>query len=50
MNCYIWRIALYGVDKLTLLKVGSKYFRSFEMWCWLRKGRLLGSIEWEMKY
>jgi hypothetical protein len=35
-NCYIWSIALYGAETLTLRKVDQKYLESFEMWCWRR--------------
>jgi hypothetical protein len=36
LKCYIWRIALYGVENWTLRKLYQKYLESFEMWCWRR--------------
>jgi hypothetical protein len=36
VKCYIWSIALYGVETWTLRKVDQKYLESFEMWCWRR--------------
>jgi len=36
VKCYIWSIALYGAETLTLLAVDQKHFQSFEMWCWRR--------------
>jgi hypothetical protein len=36
VKCYLWSIALYGVEKWTLRKVDQKYLESFEMWCWRR--------------
>jgi len=34
IKCYIWSIALYDAETRTLQKVGLKYLKSFEMWCW----------------
>jgi hypothetical protein len=36
VKCYIWSVALYGVETWTLRKVDQKYLESFEMWCWRR--------------
>jgi hypothetical protein len=36
VQCYIWSIALYGAETLTLWKIDQKYLESFEMWCWRR--------------
>jgi hypothetical protein len=34
VKCYIWSIALYGVETWTLRKLDQKYLESFGMWCW----------------
>jgi hypothetical protein len=34
VKCYIWSIALYGAETLTLRAVDQKHLESFEMWCW----------------
>ena len=36
VKCYIWIIALYGVETWTLRAVDQKHLESFEMWCWRR--------------
>jgi hypothetical protein len=36
VKCYIWCIALYGVETWTLRAVDQKHLESFEMWCWRR--------------
>jgi hypothetical protein len=36
VKCYIWSIALYGVETWTLQKLDHKYLESFEIWCWRR--------------
>ena len=36
VKCYIWSIALYGVETWTSRAVGQKHLGSFEMWCWRR--------------
>jgi hypothetical protein len=36
MKCYIWSIALSGVETWTLRKLDQKYLEGFEMWCWRR--------------
>jgi hypothetical protein len=40
VKCYIWSIALYGVETWTLRKVDQKYLESFEMWCWRRMEKI----------
>jgi hypothetical protein len=40
VKCYIWSIALYGAETLTLRKVDHKYLGSFEMWCWRRMEKI----------
>ena len=37
---YIWRIALYGAENLTLRKVYQKYQEGFEMWCCRRMEKI----------
>ena len=32
VRCYVWSIALYDSETLTLRKVERKYLKSFEMW------------------
>ena len=34
VKCYIWSIALYGAENLTLRAVDQKHLESFEMWYW----------------
>jgi hypothetical protein len=34
LKCYIWSIALYGVETWMLQAVDQKHLESFEMWCW----------------
>jgi len=34
VKCYIWSIALYGAEILTLRAVDQKHLENFEMWCW----------------
>jgi hypothetical protein len=36
VKCYIWSIALYGVETWTLRKVDEKCLESVEMLCWWR--------------
>jgi hypothetical protein len=36
VNCYVWNIALYGAETLTLRAVDQKHLESFEIWCWRR--------------
>jgi len=36
VNCYIWSIALYIVQTLTLRKVDQKCQKNLDMWCWRR--------------
>ena len=42
VKCYIWSIALYGAETLTLRAVDQKQLESFEMWCW----RMVEKISW----
>jgi hypothetical protein len=42
VKCYIWSIALYGAETLTLRAVDQKHLESFEMWCWRR----MENISW----
>ena len=37
---YVWSIALYGFEVLTLRKLEQKYLESFEMWCWMRMEKI----------
>jgi hypothetical protein len=39
-KCYIWSIALYGVETWTLRAVDQKHLGSFEMWCWKRMEKI----------
>jgi len=41
--CYMWSIALYGVETWTLRKVNSEYLGSFEM-CVGERWRSVGPI------
>jgi len=40
VKCYIWSIALYGAEKLTIRAVDQKHLESFEMWCWRRMEKI----------
>jgi len=40
VKCYIWSIALYGVETWTLWAVDQKHLESFEMWCWRRMEKI----------
>jgi hypothetical protein len=40
VNCYIWSIALYGVETWTLRAVDQKHLESFEMWRWRRMDKI----------
>jgi hypothetical protein len=40
VKCYIWSIALYGVETWTLRKLDQKYLESFEVWCWRRMEKI----------
>jgi hypothetical protein len=40
VKCYIWCIALYGAETLTLWKVDQKCLESFEVWCWRRMEKI----------
>ena len=36
VKCYIWSVALYGVETGTLRVVDQKHLECFDMWCWRR--------------
>ena len=40
VKCYIWSMALYGAETLTLRKADQKNLESFEMWCWRRMEKI----------
>ena len=40
MKCYVWSIALYGAENLTLRAMDKKHLESFEMWCWRRMEKI----------
>jgi hypothetical protein len=40
VKCYIWSIALCGVETWTLQKLDLKYLESSEMWCWRRMEKI----------
>ena len=40
VKCYIWSMALYGVETWTLQAVDQKHLESFEMWCWRRMEKI----------
>jgi hypothetical protein len=40
VKCFIWNIALYGVEMWTLRKADQKYLESFEMRCWRRMEKI----------
>jgi hypothetical protein len=42
VKCYVWSIALYGVETWTLRAVDQKNLESFKMWCW----RSMEKISW----
>ena len=37
---YIWSIALFSDETVTLRKIDQKYVESFEMWCWRRMEKI----------
>jgi hypothetical protein len=39
VKCYIWSIALYGVETWTI-RADQKRLESFEMWCWRRMEKI----------
>jgi hypothetical protein len=39
-KCYIWGIALYGVENCMIGVVDQKQLESFEMWCWRRMEKI----------
>jgi rhamnogalacturonyl hydrolase YesR len=40
VTCYVWGIALYGAETLTLRAVDQKYLESFQMWYWRRMEKI----------
>jgi len=40
VKCYIWSVALYGPEILTIRAVGQKHLESFEMWSWRRMEKI----------
>jgi hypothetical protein len=42
LKCYIWSIAFYGAETLTLRAMDQKHLESFEMLCW----RKMEKISW----
>jgi hypothetical protein len=40
VKCYVWNIASYGAENLTLRAVDQKHLESFEMWCWRRMEKI----------
>jgi hypothetical protein len=46
VKCYIWSVALYGVETGTVWGMDQKNLESFEMWCWRRS---VGPIMREIK-
>jgi len=40
-KCYVWSIALYGVEIWTLRTVDQKHLEGFEMWCWRRMEKII---------
>ena len=41
LKCYIWSIALYGAEILTIRAVDQKHMESSEMWCWRRMEKII---------
>ena len=40
VKCYVWSIALYGAEALTLRAVDQKHLESLEMWSWRRMEKI----------
>jgi hypothetical protein len=40
VKCYIWSVALYGVETWTLRAVNQKHLECSEMWCWRRMEKI----------
>ena len=40
VKCYIWSMAFYAAETLTLRIADQKYLESFEMWCWRRMEKI----------
>ena len=45
VRCYVWSIALDGLETWTLRKLEQKYLEGFKMWCWKR----MEKIKWSGK-
>jgi hypothetical protein len=41
VKCYIWILALYGAQALTLRALDQKHMECFEMWCWWRVEKII---------
>jgi len=41
VKCYIWSMALYGVETWTLRATYRKHLGSFKMWCWRRMEKII---------
>jgi hypothetical protein len=40
VKCYVWSVALYGVENWMLRAVDQKHLVCFEMWCWRRMEKI----------
>jgi hypothetical protein len=40
VKCYIWSVALYGVETWPIRAVDHKHLESFEMWHWRRMEKI----------
>jgi len=40
VKCYVWTIALYSDETLSLRTVDHKHLERFEMWCWRRMEKI----------
>ena len=40
VKCYVWSMALYVAETLTLRATDQKRLESFEMWCWRRMEKI----------
>ena len=49
VRCYVWSIALYGVETWTLRATDHKHLGSFEMWCWRRMEKISWTDHVKMK-
>ena len=41
VKCWVWSMALYCTENLTLQKVDQKHLESFEIWCWRRMEKII---------